>query len=89
MTALLNMYVNTLRNACRVGDETGRRAEARRTVKLFLASNAAMPTSDSMVPDYLVNGAMIDRFFAIEPPQFRGATQFDSIIEEIERAYVL
>jgi hypothetical protein len=86
--ALIQCYVNTARNACRITDEVRRRSEARSTLKLFLAANATGPVSDSMVPDYLVNEAMIDRFFAIEPPQFRSTTAFDAVIEEIERAYV-
>jgi hypothetical protein len=89
MTTLMNVYVNTVRNACRIGDDARRRSEARRTIKLFLASNATTPVSDSMVPDYLINDNMVDRFFGIEPPQFRSTTEFDMIIEEIERAYVL
>lgn len=42
-----------------------------------------------MVPDFLVNEPMVDRFFAIEPPNLRSTTEFDTIIEEIERTYVL
>jgi hypothetical protein len=85
----MNIYLNTTRNALRIGDEARRRAETLRTVKLFLAANASTPVSDEMIPDYLVNTSMIDRFFEIEPPQFRGTTEFDSIIEEIERSYVM
>lgn len=88
--AMMNLYINTTRNMCRMGDEPRRRAEARRTVKLFLVPrDAGMPISNAMVPDHLVSEAMIDRFLEIEPPQVRGTTDFDAIIEEIERAYVL
>ncbi len=63
-------------------DEARRRAEARRNVKMFLIPRDASG-SDSMVPDYLVSESMIDRYLAIEPPQFRGTTEFDATIEEI------
>jgi len=88
MTALMNLYINSTRNACRIGDESRRRFEARRTVKLFLAPRDAS-MADAMVPDYMVSDSMIDRYFAIEPPVMRGTTEFDVIIEEIERAFVL
>jgi hypothetical protein len=88
MSALMNLYINTTRNACRFGDESRRRSEARRTVKLFLAPRDG-PMSDAMVPDYMVSDLMVDRYFAIEPPVMRGTTEFDVIVEEIERAYVL
>ena len=42
-----------------------------------------------MVPDYMINDSMIDRYLAIEPPQQRSTTDFDMIVEEIERSYVL
>ncbi len=88
--ALMNLYINFTRNTCRVSDEIRRRAEARRTVKLFVVPrDAGMAISDAMVPDYLVTDSMIDRFLEIEPPQTRGTTAFDTVIEEIERAYIL
>lgn len=64
-------------------------AEALRTVKLFVAANAAVPVSDGLIPDYPVNDAMVERFLEIEPPQVRGTVEFDPIIEEIERSYVM
>jgi hypothetical protein len=45
--------------------------------------------SDAMVPDHLVTDSMIERFLAIDPPQFRALADFDQIIDEIERSYVL
>jgi hypothetical protein len=89
MSPLMNIYLNTTRNALRISDEERRRAETLRTAKLLLATNAAVGVSDDMVPDYLVNDGMIDRFLAIEPPPMRGTVEFDSIIEEIERSYVM
>jgi hypothetical protein len=88
MTVMIKAYVNATRNACRTGDEEHRRSEARRTVKLFLVPRDAS-MSDAMVPDYLVSESMIDRFLSIEPPHLRCTTDFDVIIEEIERTYVL
>jgi hypothetical protein len=88
--ALMNLYINTTRNICKVGDHTRRRTEARRTVKLLLAPHDAERIfSDGMVPDHLVSEPMIDRFLEIEPPQARGTIDFDTVIEEIERSYVL
>ena len=57
-------------------------------MKLFLAPRD-VSMSDAMVPDYMVSASIIDRYFAIEPPIMRGTTEFDVIIEEIERAFVL
>jgi hypothetical protein len=89
MAILMNLYVNTTRNMCKlIGDDSRRRSEARRTVKLFLAPRDAS-MSDAMVPDYMVSDSMVDRYLAIEPPVMRGTTEFDLIIEEIERSYVL
>lgn len=88
MPSLMKVYVNTTRNACRLGDNAWRRSEARRTVKLFLVPRDAS-MSDTMVPDYLVTESMIDRFLEIDPPPLRSTIEFDPIIEEIERTYVL
>lgn len=45
--------------------------------------------SDRDIPDYLVSDRMVDRFLAIEPPIFRALLEFDLVVDEIERAYVL
>lgn len=67
-----------------------RQAEARKSVKMFhVPRGAAGPVFDSMVPDCLVTDAMVARYLAIRPPQFRVRAEFDPIIEEIERAFVL
>jgi hypothetical protein len=71
-------------------DEAFRRAEARKHVRLLLAPHdATQIISDSMVPDYLVTESMVDRFVAIDPPVFRVPSNFDAVIEEIERTYVI
>lgn len=84
----MKVHVNTTRNACRFGDTVRRRAEARRTVKLLLVPRDAS-MSDNMVPDYMVTDSMIDRFLEIEPPPIRATAEFDVIVDEIERTYVL
>jgi hypothetical protein len=88
IAAMMKVYVNATRNACRHPDERVRRSEARRTIKLFLVP-CGTSMSDGMVPDHLVSDAMIDRFLEIEPPVLRCTTKFDVIIEEVERLYVL
>jgi hypothetical protein len=83
--------LNTMRGGIKASsDETWRRTEARKHVRLFLAPrDAAQPIADSMVPDHLVTESMVDRFLAIDPPEFRVPSTFDTVIEEIERTYVL
>lgn len=83
----LTINVNFTRNAVRArSDEASQRSEARNIVKLFLAIDISMADKD--IPDYLVSEPMIDRFLAIEPPQFCALTEFHQIIAEIERSYV-
>jgi hypothetical protein len=83
--------VNTRRGAIKGNpDEVFRRTEARRHVRLMLApSDAGQVIWDSMIPDYLVTDGMVDRFLAIDPPEFRVLSAFDPVIEDIERSYVL
>jgi hypothetical protein len=38
-----------------------------------------------MVADYLVTESMVDRFLAIDPPEFRVPSTFDTVTDEIER----
>jgi len=88
MTTMMKVYVNATRNICRHGDEARRRLEARKTIKAFLLPSSAA-ISDKVASDHLVADSMIDRFLEIEPPVLRCTMNFDLIIEEIERAYVL
>ena len=55
---------------------------------MFLIPQGTNAT-DTMIPDFLVSEAMIDRYLAVRPPQFRIGGEFDAILNEIERAYVL
>jgi len=65
------------------------RSEARKHLKLMMAPrDSGEIITDSMIPDFLVTSSMIDRWLAIDPPVFRVRSDFDPILEEIERAYV-
>ena len=44
--------------------------------------------SDDQVPDHLVSEDMVDRYLALIPPIFAVIPEFQSVINEIERAYV-
>jgi hypothetical protein len=66
-----------------------RRAEARRSIKMFYVPKGAHDfVVDSEVPFLLVTEPMVDRYLELRPPQFRLTTTFDLIIAEIERAFV-
>ena len=66
MYFLINL--NTTRGGIKgSNDETFRRAEARKHVRLFLAPrDGTQPIADSMVPDDLVTESMVYRFLAID-----------------------
>lgn len=85
------MNLNSTRGGIKgSNDETFRRAEARKHVRLFFAPrDGTQPIAHSMVPDYLVTKSMVDRFLAIDPPEVRVPSTFDTVIDEIERTYVL
>lgn len=88
MAQFLTINVNMVRNGVRRGNAEFQRSEARKYIKLFLVPRDAS-MFDRDIPDYLITDSMIDRFLAIEPPMFRALLEFDLIIDEIERAYVL
>jgi hypothetical protein len=84
------IYLNTNGNIRYFEDPTFRDSEARKRIKFFLApDDADVIVSDEMVPDYLVSDSMVERFLSVEPPLMRSILEFDTIIKEIERAYVL
>jgi hypothetical protein len=65
-------------------------AEARRNVKMFvLPHEHAQPMSDSDVPDHLISNEMVVRYRALAPPIAAVIPEFQTIINEIERTYVL
>src|SRR5258708_6444901 len=84
------IYLNTNGNIRYFQDPAFRDSEARKRIKFFLApDDADVIVSDEMVPDYLVSGSMVERFLCVEPPLMRSILEFDTIIKEIERTYVL
>jgi hypothetical protein len=66
-----------------------RREQAHSSVKRFLVPPGLSGIVDALVPDRLITDAMIERYLAVRPPQFRVRASFDAIIDEIERSYVL
>jgi len=90
MPSYYNIRINFARNSVRhLADQDIKRLMARSSVKLFLAPTDSdqIFTPDS-IPDYLVTDSMIDRYLVIEPPQTLVMPEFDTIVDEIERAYV-
>lgn len=55
---------------------------------LLVPRHAMEPISDSMIPDYLVTHAMLERFLEIWPPIASIIPKFQEVIDEIETAYV-
>ncbi len=55
----------------------------------ILPQPLAAPMSDADVPDRLVSDQMADRYMALVPPIASVIPEFQTIISEIERAYVL
>lgn len=73
-----------------VDDQEFKNSEAKKHIKLFLApSDADVIISDANIPNFLVTDSMVERYFALEPPPLRSIPDFDTIIDEIERDYVL
>jgi hypothetical protein len=89
------MFIQLKVNAGRGGlndvdDREFKVAEAKKHIKFFLApKDAEIIISDADIPDFLVTDSMVERYFPVEPPPLRSMPDFDPIIEEIERAYVL
>lgn len=80
---MLTIEVNFTRNAVRAMPEALKRLEARKMVKMFFAIDTSMADRD--IPDYLVSEPMIDRYLAIEPPQFCALTEFQDAVPDWER----
>jgi hypothetical protein len=73
-----------------VDDQEFKISQAKKHIKLFLApGDADVIISDADIPDFLVTDSMVERYFALEPPALRSIPDFDVIIDEIERDYVL
>lgn len=85
-----HVYLNTNGNIRHFEDEEFKVAEARKRIKFFLVpEDPTTIISDDMVPDYLVSDSMTQRFLSVEPPLMRSVLEFDTIITEIERTFVL
>jgi len=83
------VQLNLTRNSTRHMPEPVRSIAARSHVKLFHAPRDGDDLiSESMIPDVLVTDAMVQRYLEIEPPGFCVPPEFQTIIDEIERAYV-
>jgi hypothetical protein len=85
-----NIRINFTRNSVRHIPDVGvKRARARLLVKFFLAPpDSSQVITEATVADELVTDSMIDRYLVIEPPQTLVMPEFDTIVNEIERAYV-
>lgn len=70
-------------------DEAFRRPEAARAIRMFLVPDGAGMMTDAQIPEHLVSDPMIDRYLSITPPSIRTPSEYDDIIEVIERSYVL
>lgn len=84
--------INFTRNAVRhITDEHDRREQAKKHVRFFHVTRDAHDgiISEDVIPDEIVPDAMVDRYLSIEPPQMNVIPEFDPIIDEIERTYVL
>jgi hypothetical protein len=68
-----------------------RQREARAEVVRFLISpgSPSMILTTSLTANDLVNDAMVERYLALVPPKAAVIPEFQTIINEIERAYVL
>jgi hypothetical protein len=87
MSIQVNLNIGSARY---MPDGPFRQAEARRSIKLFhVPRDVESAVLDSMIPECLVSDSMVARYLDVRPPQFRVTAVFDTIIEEIERAFVL
>src|SRR5262245_16527058 len=83
------MQIHVFLNTSRTAPEPFRRVEARRRVKSF-----ALPTqfegamTDTQVPDHLISEDMVDRYLALTPPIFSIIPEFQTVVLEIEKAFV-
>jgi hypothetical protein len=81
--------LNTTRNALLGLPSDVQRTEARRHVKMFLVpADSSQSVSDGMIPDYLVSESMVDRYLQVKPPVAAIMPDFQTVIDEIEEAYV-
>lgn len=90
MPTYWRISVNLTRNATRHLPEPARSTAARSHVKLLLAPREnGHVIFESMIPDVMITAEMVNRYLAIEPPGLCVPPEFQVIVDEIERAYVL
>lgn len=90
MPTFFTVHLNTSRAIFQVLPPDRALAEARRHVKMFvLAHEHTRPMSDSDVPEHLISNQMAERYMALSPPFAAVIPEFQAIINEIERAYVV
>jgi hypothetical protein len=90
MAGFAKVHLNTTRNVVRALSPDAERSEAARHIKMFLVPrDIERDVFDSQVPDMLVTNSMVDRYLEIEPPIAAVIPEFQRVIEEIERSYVL
>jgi hypothetical protein len=90
MPSFFTINLNASRNLVRALPKDKGIAEARRSVKFFLLPQDPMGgIADSMIPDHMVSDGMVNRYLEISPPLASVIPEFQLVIDEIERSYVL
>lgn len=90
MPALFTVHLNMSRSILHGLPRDRQIAEAKRSVKMFLLpQELAAPMGDNDVPDHLVSDQMADRYITLSPPMASVIPEFQTIINEIERSYVV
>lgn len=84
------VHLNMTRGPLELLPPPVRLVEARRDVKMILLPQRRSEAMfDSMVPDHLVTDDMVVRFLDLNPPIASVIAEFQEVINEIERAYVV
>jgi hypothetical protein len=90
------VWINTTRGGLQILPERVRMTEAKKNVKLFLlpqdggiCEGTESSIIDDKIPDLLVSDGMVKRYLEISPPPLMVIPEFQIVINEIERSYVL
>lgn len=90
MEKRIPVFLNCGRNALLAMHPAVRKAEAMREVKMFVVPRVlGHGILDSDIPDSLVSEEMAQRYLEITPPVFSLMPDYQSVIVEIERSYVI
>jgi hypothetical protein len=84
----LNVHLNMTRSALPELPPERQLAEARLSAKMFLIPLGVAMT-DTQVPDDFVTDEMAHRYLALSPPLASVIPEFQTIVNEIEKSYVL